>query len=70
MTAVSRLPKHMAKGGGWSFRALMLMFGYTGHEGQGKWKEVILYALLARTGCSFLPACFLEIKEPKFYSEV
>lgn len=70
MTAVNHLPKHIAKGRGWSFGALMLMFQYTGHEGQGKWKEAILYALLARTGCSFLPVCLPKIKEPKFYLDI
>lgn len=70
MTAVNCLPEHIAKGGGWSFGALLLVFAYTGYEGQINWKEDNLYALLARTGCSFLSACFPKIKEPKLYSEL
>lgn len=64
------LPEHIEEGGGWSFGALLLIFGYTGHEGQINRKEDNLYALLARSGCGFLPACFPMVKEPKLYSEV
>lgn len=64
------LPEHIEEGGGWSFGALLLVFGYTGHEGQINRKEDNLYALLARSGCGFLPACFPKMKEPKLYSEV
>lgn len=46
------------------------MLGYSGHEGQLMWEEANIYALLGRTSCSFLLACFLKIKKPKFHSEV
>lgn len=70
MTAANCLPEPIAKGRGWNSGALLLMFGYTGHEHQINWEEKNLYALLERTGCIFLPACFPKTKEPKFNTEV